>query len=725
VELLLPAGAFIFLLFALLGAQKAGTSSLWNYLSLHPDIIAPVRKEVLFFNDDCHQKFCLTEPGKKLQGENYQERCNSSMAMLEDYLESGRFPLMTEGLSTRMITGEASASYLACTCCPSVVRRLFPAARLIVVLRKPEMRAQSRFDEQSTMSYRYWTDSYYSFEHFVSSRLQRITNCLQMAANLSQKVYCAADDNVIGWSLYDIFIRNWREHFPLESFLFIRNEDLRSSPAAVMLQVEQHLGLAPHKYSPDKFVEYNTRGCLGWNAHPQAKNCDKHVQPLTDAADVAGQVQLRPFYRSHVKVLQKITGLDLHTWIAGDGSTVPTSVCAEQDIFNGRFQKDLKPFAHRKYRQQDLDQMLHDMVSARADLRDQITVVQIIDNRLYCVPIDGAKHKFDSSCFPKHVAINRNFWLLYLLNQTLAEHSVPDVQFMFGTNDFPFVRKSEWQNKMMNKSELVPMVFSSIKSDQEYDLVAPSHVFIDPAFGTSWRHWHSDEVQGGLDANYSWETKVAKAVWRGRDQVSYEQTREYNYRRWLWETTRNQTEMYDVGITDGEEAAIAKAGIELAPRMSIIELAEYKYLLQLDGVSASSRYMKLMLLNSVVFKQKSIWYEFFESALSPNVHFIPFEFAVDSQMILNHKNLSDQIEWARAHDEAARTIGDSGRQFARKHLSPEAAMCAWKNLLQSYSALLQGPIIKHSKAEGYSDFISTAKEIGPLTRFVQQLSTSR
>ena len=42
--------------FFVLGAQKSGTSALWNLITQHPQIEKPSQKETLFFNNDCHQQ---------------------------------------------------------------------------------------------------------------------------------------------------------------------------------------------------------------------------------------------------------------------------------------------------------------------------------------------------------------------------------------------------------------------------------------------------------------------------------------------------------------------------------------------------------------------------------------------------------------------------------------------------------------------------------------------
>ena len=54
-------------------------------------------------------------------------------------------------------------------------------------------------------------------------------------------------------------------------------------------------------------------------------------------------------------------------------------------------------------------------------------------------------------------------WLLQLLNKTALEHGIPDLQFIIGTNDFPFVRKSEWSKNVSS----VPIVFAAIKSSSD------------------------------------------------------------------------------------------------------------------------------------------------------------------------------------------------------------------------------------------------------------------
>src|SRR5687768_16419575 len=93
--------------FVVIGAQKAGTTSLHYYLSEHPGILIGTRKEVHFF-DRAYNRGTLW------------------------YRSS--FPI--RGLIDAII-GESTPNYIFHPCVPARMASLLPAARLIAVLRNP------------------------------------------------------------------------------------------------------------------------------------------------------------------------------------------------------------------------------------------------------------------------------------------------------------------------------------------------------------------------------------------------------------------------------------------------------------------------------------------------------------------------------------------------------------------------------------------------------------
>ena len=88
--------------FLVIGAQKGGTTSLYEYLAAHPEVRAPARKEVHYFD-------------------------------ASDRLAAGRqyrafFPVAVPFSRTR--TFDSTPSYLYMKECPARVRRALPEARM-------------------------------------------------------------------------------------------------------------------------------------------------------------------------------------------------------------------------------------------------------------------------------------------------------------------------------------------------------------------------------------------------------------------------------------------------------------------------------------------------------------------------------------------------------------------------------------------------------------------
>jgi Sulfotransferase family len=104
----------------IVGAGKAGTSSLADYLGQHPDIFMAPVKEPHFFSDADPR---LTPPIKDE----------------EAYLR------LFAGASTEKLRGEASVSYLWDTASPRAIKRASPDARILVLLRDPVDRAYSHY----------------------------------------------------------------------------------------------------------------------------------------------------------------------------------------------------------------------------------------------------------------------------------------------------------------------------------------------------------------------------------------------------------------------------------------------------------------------------------------------------------------------------------------------------------------------------------------------------
>jgi Sulfotransferase domain len=102
------------------GAARAGTSSLWAYLDQHPQIFMSRRKEPHFFTD--HRPSIVTPVSDEQTYLNLFARARPGQ-----------------------ILGEASPSYLTDPPAPAAIARVSPDARIVAILRDPVARAHSAY----------------------------------------------------------------------------------------------------------------------------------------------------------------------------------------------------------------------------------------------------------------------------------------------------------------------------------------------------------------------------------------------------------------------------------------------------------------------------------------------------------------------------------------------------------------------------------------------------
>jgi len=199
----------------IIGAQRSGTTSLFNYLIQHPDVLPPLSKEIHYF--DIHYA----------RGIKWYR---------------GRFPFIHQ-LRRGALTLDASPYYLPHPLAPQRVAQLLPAVKLIALLRNPVDRALSHYQHEvregrETLSFpeaiameserlaheeeRLQTDpAYYSYNHHRFSYLRR--------------------------GVYIEQLSRWLQHFPRSQLLVLESEWLFRDPAAASAAVHRFLGLRPHR----------------------------------------------------------------------------------------------------------------------------------------------------------------------------------------------------------------------------------------------------------------------------------------------------------------------------------------------------------------------------------------------------------------------------------------------------------------------------------------------
>ena len=223
----------------IIGKLKCGTTSLYRYLTEHPCILPALVKETHFF--DVHY-----ERG------------------LEWY--RAQFPPI--GDRPKLITGEASATYIDSTLAAARIHERLPATRFIVLMRDPVQRTISHY--------------------YMNVRIGLETAPIEEAtlAGLGPDRDASRPNIYVQCSMYYQSLKAWLALFPREQFLFVASEELFARPAEVTNRVYAFLGQEPF-FSDGYGIENEGR-------YPPA--------------DPALQRKLREYFAPHNAALERFLG---------------------------------------------------------------------------------------------------------------------------------------------------------------------------------------------------------------------------------------------------------------------------------------------------------------------------------------------------------------------------------------------------------------------------------
>jgi hypothetical protein len=198
--------------FLILGAQKAGTTALYEYLRRHPGITGPRWKEVSYF--DRHYR----------RGPAWYR---------------GNFPVR---LSRGRIVGEASPSYLFHPLAPARAAALVPSVRLIAILRDPVERAYSHYQHEVAFG-----REPLSFEEAIDREAARMEGELErLLADPGYFSHAWWNFTYLARGLYAEQLERWQAVFPSEQLLVLANEELSTEPAVTYARVLEFLGAEPY-----------------------------------------------------------------------------------------------------------------------------------------------------------------------------------------------------------------------------------------------------------------------------------------------------------------------------------------------------------------------------------------------------------------------------------------------------------------------------------------------
>jgi hypothetical protein len=212
--------------FIIIGVQKGGTTSLFNYLVQHPDVKQPFRKEIKYF--DC----------------NYTEGFSWYRA---------NFPPKMK-LRDGLITGEASPHYFPHPLAAERIAQKFPTIKLIVLLRNPVDRAYSHYQHMVRGG-----NETLSFEQAIEAEPARLEGEEErIIADVHYPLHNYMNYTYLTLGMYRKYFQHWFKVFPREQLLILKSEDLYSHPSETYKETLNFLGL--RAWEPEGFPIFNKQG---------------------------------------------------------------------------------------------------------------------------------------------------------------------------------------------------------------------------------------------------------------------------------------------------------------------------------------------------------------------------------------------------------------------------------------------------------------------------------
>jgi hypothetical protein len=223
--------------FFIVGAPKAGTTSLYHYLDQHPDIyMSPVKEPNYFAAEIRPENFKELRGGTEselralreyLAGPMAEKRFGGVITEWDDYLKLFR------DVKKETAIGEASVCYLWSKTAAQNIQAKIPNAKIIMILRDPVDRAFSQYLQSLTGGRT--RDSFRSY----------VETCLsQRNSQLDEFRFC------LEFGEYCDGIRRYLNRFPRENIHIVFYEDYQKQQSQVLAATFRFLGVDP-TFTPD------------------------------------------------------------------------------------------------------------------------------------------------------------------------------------------------------------------------------------------------------------------------------------------------------------------------------------------------------------------------------------------------------------------------------------------------------------------------------------------
>jgi hypothetical protein len=216
--------------FVIIGGQRCGSTSLYNYLVEHPNVLPAFRKETHFFTNHFGRGITWYRahfPSRLYR--SYRQRC----------------------CGQGFISGEATPYYLFHPHAPRRVFDTIPDVRLIVLLRNPVDRAYSHYYHEV----RAGLESL-SFEDAIERELEELPRETEkMLKDEHYHSFAHQNYSYLARGIYVEQLESWGRFFDTREMLIIQSEGFDQDPPAALKRVTEFLNLPA--WEPKEYTKYH------------------------------------------------------------------------------------------------------------------------------------------------------------------------------------------------------------------------------------------------------------------------------------------------------------------------------------------------------------------------------------------------------------------------------------------------------------------------------------
>jgi hypothetical protein len=232
--------------FLIVGTKRGGTTSLWNYLIAHPQVL-PMFPSVRGLKSNAY----------------FFEHWGRGDRWYRSHFHTTAYRRWKERRLGPVVTGEASPYYMYGPRVPELIARRMPGVRLIMLLRDPVDRAYGHYQERVQQG-----AETLSFEEALAAEPARLDG--EWERMMADPGYYSRAHDFFSYRDRGVYLPQVKRvlaHFPPDSVLIIRSEDLYVDEHAVFEQTCRFLGIAPvrivrpdrHNFIPREPISPATR----------------------------------------------------------------------------------------------------------------------------------------------------------------------------------------------------------------------------------------------------------------------------------------------------------------------------------------------------------------------------------------------------------------------------------------------------------------------------------